>query len=284
MIFDAEVQQAVDSYQLGLPRVPPAGRSGEMLGRGVGSSLEFQEYRQYVPGDDIRHLDWNAYARSDVLMIRLYRDEISPRTEVLLDGSRSMQVSGAAKPLVAKQLAAMFTQMVGRLGGRPQLLVTEEGPARVIPLEAMHSLHQLPLQGITPLDVQLQRGWVPFKRQSVRIVISDFLFPHDPAALVRRLAGDASALWMIQLLGSFEADPHSLGGRRLLDVETGQELDLMIDTAAIRRYRERLTRLQGELVRACRQAQALFAVVVAEEGLPRLCRDELCAAGILRPG
>src|SRR5207253_6925536 len=69
--------------------LPVAGRSGELLGRGTGSSVEFQEYREYLPGDDVRHVDWAAYARSDALMVRLYRDEISPRTEVLLDGSRS---------------------------------------------------------------------------------------------------------------------------------------------------------------------------------------------------
>ena len=52
--------------------------------------------------------------------------------------------------------------------------------------------------------VALRRVIVP---QAVRIVISDFLFPHDPAALIRRLAGDASALWVIQLLNAWEADP-----------------------------------------------------------------------------
>jgi uncharacterized protein (DUF58 family) len=62
---DPEVQQAVENYQLGSLRLPSLGRSGELLGRGAGSSLEFQEYRQYVPGDDIRHLDWAAYARTD---------------------------------------------------------------------------------------------------------------------------------------------------------------------------------------------------------------------------
>ena len=70
--------------------MPVAGRTGELLGRGTGSSLEFQEYREYVPGDDIRHVDWAAFARSDALMVRLYREEISPRTEILFDASTSM--------------------------------------------------------------------------------------------------------------------------------------------------------------------------------------------------
>ncbi|MEE3284389.1 MAG: DUF58 domain-containing protein, partial [Planctomycetota bacterium] len=90
MRSDAVVRRAADTYQLGLIRAPASGRAGELLGRGTGSSLEFQEYREYTPGDDIRHLDWAAYGRSDTLMVRLFREEISPRTEILVDASASM--------------------------------------------------------------------------------------------------------------------------------------------------------------------------------------------------
>src|SRR5207302_10983766 len=82
MLNDLEVQRAADTYMLGLPRTPAAGRSGELLGRGTGSPLEFQEYREYVPGDDIRHLDWGAYARSDRLMVRPFRAGVRPKTEI----------------------------------------------------------------------------------------------------------------------------------------------------------------------------------------------------------
>src|SRR5277367_6066984 len=125
---DPEVQQSLATYRLASPRLPVAGATGELLGRGTGSSLEFQEYREYLPGDDIRHVDWSAYARSDALMVRLYRDEISPRTEILLDASRSMTAGGEAKPRVARQLAALFALLCGRVGGR----------SVVVPLDDAH--------------------------------------------------------------------------------------------------------------------------------------------------
>src|SRR5260221_4105589 len=106
MLNDPEVQRAADTYQLGLPRAPAAGRSGELLGRGTGSSLEFQEYREYVPGDDIRHLDWGAYARSDTLSVRPFRQQISPRTPIRIDASRSMTTGGPLKSRLTRQLAA----------------------------------------------------------------------------------------------------------------------------------------------------------------------------------
>ena len=110
MTGDPDVLRAASLYQLGLPRIPVSGRSGELLGRGTGTSLEFQEYREYMPGDDIRHLDWAAYARSDHLMVRLFREEISPRMEIVLDVSRSMSTS-PEKMLLARQIAGLFAPL-----------------------------------------------------------------------------------------------------------------------------------------------------------------------------
>ena len=279
---DPEVQRAADMYLLGLPRTPAAGRSGELLGRGTGSSLEFQEYREYVAGDDIRHLDWGAYARSDTLMVRLFREEISPKTEILLDASRSMTSGGEMKPRVARQLAAVFALLSARLGGRPVVVPLEDGAAVPLGLDALDRLSSLPFAGRTNLAELLHDHLVPLKRQSVRIVISDFLFPHDPAALVRRLAAEASALWLVQVLGDWEASPTALGGRRLNDIETDASADMVVDRQAVAAYLERLAALQQELLRNCRRAHATFVTVVADRGLATLCRNDLCAAGILR--
>ena len=113
-------------------------------------------------------------------------------------------------------------------------------------------------------------------------MISDFLFPHDPGALVRRLAADASALWMIQLLSEWESAPTLLGGRRLIDIETTAEADLLIDRKTVAGYLERLGHLQEELSLGCRRAHSPFVTLVADRGLPRLCSDELCGVGMLR--
>jgi uncharacterized protein (DUF58 family) len=285
MRHDPEVCQALHRYQLGLPRIPVAGRTGEWMGRGVGSSLEFQEYREYLPGDDLRHLDWAAYARTDALMVRLYREEISPRTEIYLDASRSMATGEGAKARVARQLAALFLQLAARLGARPQLyLLADDRPLRGGSLDTLDWLPQLPLTGVTPLSELLAAGLLPLHPQSVRIVISDFLFPHDPEPVIRQLAAGAGALWIIQLLSAWEADPTELGGRKLIDVETSVAVDLLINRKAVAAYKARLTRLQEELLRQSRRVHASAAILTAERGLESLCREELCAVGMLRAG
>jgi len=283
---DPEVQQIVDHYQLGLPRAPVAGRSGELLGHGSGSSLEFQEFREYTPGDDIRHLDWSAYARSDTLMVRLYREEISPQTQILLDGSASMLSDNGEKARVARQLTATFSLLCGRLGGRAGIVPLTSDAASTVPIgtDGIDAIERLPFDSRATLVDLLDHNQVPLKRQSVRIVISDFLFPHDPEPLIRRLATGASALWVLQLLTAWESDPKPTGGRRLVDVETAAETDLILDRRTIEQYQSRLKLLQDELIRNCRRVHATFVPLIADHGLEKLCRDDLCAAQVLRAG
>lgn len=284
MRSDPEVQRVVSRYRLGLPRMPSLGRSGELLGRGAGSSIEFQEYREYRPGDDLRHLDWAAYGRSDSLMVRLFREEISPKTQILLDASRSMTAGSPAKSVVAQQLAAAFALLSAGLGGSPQIVPLDDGrPARTFGLPELDRLGSLAFDGTATLADVIDQGGLPPGKRAVRIVISDFLFPHDPERLVRRLASDVTALWMIQTLAAFEADPSPLGGRKLVDVETGDETDLVIDRRAIAAYRQRLASLQQGLARQCRRFHATFVTVVADRGLESVCREDLCAAELLRP-
>src|SRR5216117_2331507 len=93
-----EVHVVAGTFRLAMPRTPIGGRLGERLGAGTGSSLEFQDYRQYAPGDDLRHVDWAAYARSEILTVRLYREEVAPRIDIVVDTSLSMTVTwGKAK-------------------------------------------------------------------------------------------------------------------------------------------------------------------------------------------
>lgn len=281
---DPEVQQAVDQYQIGFPRLPTAGRSGDLLGRGTGSSIEFQEYREYLPGDDLRHVDWAAYARSDSLMVRLYREEISPRTEIIVDASLSMAVQQNIKSKLSMQLTSLFSQLAGKMGGQPQIhILNSSHPPLKLGLDALDRLSEIPFDGTQSLSEIVNENGLLLKPQSVRIIVSDFLFPLDPDQLLKRLSMQASSLWLIQVLTQWEENPEAVGGRRLIDVETAQHADLLITPQVINSYRERLHRLQEGLLQASRRAHASFVTVVADRGLEKICREDLSAVEILRP-
>lgn len=292
MLNDPEVQQAAAAFQLGLPRLPVSGRSGELLGRGSGSSLEFQEYREYLPGDDIRHLDWAAFARTDSLMVRLYREEISPRVEIFLDASRSMNTRTPLaqdppprlKSAVAKQLTALFAILAAKLGGRATIYpLDDDRPLKTWGLRELEALESYSLKATSTLADHAADNQIPPGRQAVRIVISDFLFPHDPETLIKKFANNVSALWVFQLLNRWEAHPTPLGGRRLIDLETDLESDLVLDEKVISDYQARLKSLQETLGQSCRRRRAVFTTLIADGGLIDLCSQSLCRLGVLQP-
>src|SRR5207248_6965504 len=111
-----EGERAGLRYALGLPRQAPVGVAGTSLAQRAGSSLEFKDYREYQPGDDLRHIDWNAYGRTDQLFVKLYREEVTPHADVILDCSRSMALEGTAKPGAALGLAALFATAAANAG------------------------------------------------------------------------------------------------------------------------------------------------------------------------
>jgi uncharacterized protein (DUF58 family) len=267
--------RAAASVRLAMPRTPLRGRSGERLGAGAGSSLEFQDYRPYAPGDDLRHVDWAAYARSELLTIRLYREEVAPRIDLLLDVSRSMAVT-PQKHRAFGELAGVIacacvstvadTRVIATAAAAPEPLRIPEEIERYLGCDA-------------PISA-LEGGHLPFRRRSVRVVVSDFLFPHDADSLVSRLARDAAWLALVQLNLADEADPDVEGGRRLVDVEGSGELDLVIDDAAVRDYRARFSRLRLGLSKAARRVGAPFAQVVAGRPVRDVARA-LTAAGVV---
>jgi uncharacterized protein (DUF58 family) len=258
-----------------MPRTPVGGRIGERLGSGTGSSLEFQDYRAYAPGDDLRHVDWAAYARSEQLAVRLYREEVAPRIDLVLDVSRSMAVTEA-------KLRA-FGEVTGLLACACAYTVAD---SRVITSSALQPRPLQRPEEIEPLLAcdaalsALEEAHLPLRRRSLRIVISDFLFPHDADTLVARLARESASLALVQITLRDESEPSVEGGRRLVDIEDRGELDLVIDDAAVRDYRTRFSNLRLALSRAARRAGARYQHVLA--GIPvRDVARQLAASGIL---
>src|ERR1700679_1444928 len=113
--MDSAIRQALrDGEKLGLryalqiPQAAAGGWTGSRSGRRAGSSIDFQDYREYQRGDDLRFIDWGIYARTDRLTVKLYREEVTPHLDLILDGSRSMTLEDSAKPDAVARLAALL--------------------------------------------------------------------------------------------------------------------------------------------------------------------------------
>lgn len=280
-----EGEAAARRYALAVPRGGPAARTGPALGARAGSSLEFRDHRGYEPGDDLRHVDWGAYARSDQLSVKLYREEVAPHLDVLIDGSSSMALAGSAKARATLALAGFFTAAAANAG------FTHTGwllAAGALPLgdrtrrpEVWEAVgFDYPESPVAAVGGAAAR-WRP---RGVRVLLSDLLWDADPARIVRQLADRAAAAVVVQVLAAADVDPPAGGHLRLIDSETGAVREVRVDAAVTARYRANLQRLQGHWHDACRGAGAVFAPLVAEDVLADWRLDTLVAAGVLAVG
>ena len=270
-------------YELSLPRLTPRGATGSALGQRAGSSLEFKDYRDYQVGDDLRHLDWNVYARTDQLSVKLYREEITPHLDLVLDASRSMALEGSAKERASLALAGLLVTAASNAGfGHAAWLLGAD--LRPVPNgNAAPSLwgdFSLDHRG-SPAEV-LARGTPAWRPRGVRVLLSDLLWVGEPLVALRPFTEGASAAAVVQLLADADAHPPEDGALRLIDAETEQMREIHVDPALARRYREGLARHQQNWHQACRASGAIFTTLIAETLLFDWRLDELIAAEFLR--
>jgi uncharacterized protein (DUF58 family) len=280
--FLQEGATAARRFALTVPRHGPVNRTGPTLGARAGSSLEFRDYRGYEPGDDLRHVDWNAFARSDQLSVKLYREEVAPHLDLLIDGSRSMALAGSAKQRGTLALAGFFAEAAANAGFSHSgwLLGADAiplGDRRRRPAEwdgVRFEHRETPAQALASTTSRL-------RPRGVRVLLSDLLWNADPGLAVRQLQDRASITVVLQVLAAADVTPPEGGALRLLDSETDQVHEVRIDTRVAARYRENLARLQGHWHDACRGAGAVFATVLAEDVLRDWRLDVLVTAEVL---
>lgn len=286
-------ERAAQSYVLTVPRTLTTGLGGVRLGRRAGSSLEFQEYRDYHPGDDPRHLDWSAYGRSDRLIVKLFREEVDPHLDLLVDGSRSMapeEEPGAApsvKAAAAAGLAALLAEAAVRAGFSCSAWLLAEGCRSLGPANARpRTWDGLAFTYRGDFASSFGPSPPPWRRRGVRVLLSDLLWHEEPRSVLARLARGAAAVVVVQVLDADDEAPAPRGFITLVDVESGETRDLLVDAAAVERYAAALAEHQRAWREACREMGAVMTTVAAERlvnGWPPEELAELVELEVLEP-
>ena len=212
---------------------------GARLGRGAGASLEFHDHRAYEPGDDLRHLDWGVYARTDQLVLRRHRQEVSPRLEIMVDLSASM-LATPAKLALTTALTALIATLGEADGVRPRVWIFAQQVRRFDSdwRVAMRTAVAGGAFGLEHVIGELLPG-------AQRVLVSDGLCVGGGAGVVRRLGAGAGQVCLLQILTPEELSPAAIGAARLEDREGGHA-DLVLDAATVTAYRARLQRHQDE--------------------------------------
>ena len=276
-------QKAGLRYGLNVPRNIQLGLAGGQLGSRLGSSLEFMEHREYIPGDDLRHIDWNAFARSDRLTVKLYRNEVSPHADIIIDCSRSMILTGTAKAQATLGLSAVFAQAACNRDYTYSAWQVRESCQKVLNgTEHPEIWDRIAFDYSGGCDQSFKRTGPVWRPRGIRIFLSDLLWPGEPQATLFALAQKASAVFVVQILAQADIAPPQRGNVRLVDCETNMVKNIFVDAVAQKRYRAALSGHEQNWNRACRQIGAVMTTVVAEQIVNGWKLDELVIAEILK--
>ncbi len=240
---DAEQQGLADGRALRflIPRRALRGGPGSISAPRAGEALEFQDYRDYTPGDDLRNLDWNVLARSDREVVKVHREEVAPVIEMFRDKSASMDVPPAKRETSDYLLGLVTSAATG---------------CRVVEREE------------------------PRTPRAVRIVVSDLMTDLDPERELARVSHLSAAVVVVRILARSEISPDAGGSGELVDSETGEKRELALDDKTVSAYLDALSAHTARWRAAARRFNATFVDLVAEAPREELVRA-LAAAGIL---
>jgi uncharacterized protein (DUF58 family) len=238
--LDLIAKTVVEGFVVGLHRSPD-----------FGFSQEFAEYRAYTPGDDLRHVDWNVFARTERMYLKRYRGETNTQLTVLLDTSASMGYgSGVVKKIqFAKFLAASLIYLAHLQRDSAGLITFDDHVEQFVRpsgrqgqlMRLLHAIDQAQLGKRTNFAqpfIELQQF---LKRRGITIVVSDFF--EDPNTIIRvmePLRFRGNELVLFHVLDPMEIEPRLDGPVLLLDMETDEPLETTPEYARTG-YREKIS-------------------------------------------
>lgn len=279
-------------------------RKGDRLAKISGTSLEFADYRKYFPGDEIRHIDWNIYGRTERLYLKTFREDIDFSTHILIDASKSMLYPEKDGKFEYSRKLALALSYVGlsthsnvkvaafsdlETSGRLTDTSFLNGPPFFSKRSGIFPVSDY-LFGITPGGGTDFAGYLSRYtsltkgRRGVFILLSDFLF--DPAAwrrglnLLRYLNYDVK---VIQVLGRGEMDPfRGLSSAEVVDVETNEKKVISVTPGVRKKYAAAMETHIRELREFCRASRVIYALALTDNDFESFVLRELPRIGIIK--
>ncbi|MDR0931969.1 MAG: DUF58 domain-containing protein [Victivallales bacterium] len=270
-----------ESLELATSLRPIVGTDGKKLGKRTGNALEFADYREYRPGDDLRRLDWGVMARSGQLAIKLYSEEIDPRCDIVIDQSASMACE-VNKAAAALGLAALLANAAVNAGFSLTVWhcadTLKKEPQSAYP-EAWENCD---FSGMTSPGEGFKNFVGGFQRGGIRFVVTDLLWTNEPDFFLRSLSDGSASVVIIQLLTQNEENPRFTDRLSLIDAESGEIREITMNNATLSRYCERLSRHQDLWRRAAEKHDVKLIRISVEELYPTWDIQKLFCAGVFK--
>ena len=286
-LLEPATLRRLEALALQVRRAVSGQMGGERRSRRHGRSVEFADFRTYTPGDDFRLIDWNAYARLDRFMLRLFVAEEELPLSVFVDLSGSMDWGTPNKALVARQLAGAIAYVALAALDRVRLTIFADGPTsggapyrgRRAAAELFARLQSFPVGGIT--DYARLTWPIGHQRPGMSVLISDGLgqASMEPAIAALQRAKQEGAV--LQLLAPQETAPDWSGDARLKDAESGLEREFTSTPVTQAAYLKALTRRSQEIEQAAHRRGLRFARLSTSQPLEEMVSTTLRQVGLL---
>lgn len=303
-LLTPELLRRLEQFQLLAARRAKSSAKGERRSRARGQSVEFADYRNYVPGDDFRYLDWNLYGRLERLFLKLYEEERELPVRIFLDASESMTFGEPRKFDFARQVAAAIGYVA--LCGFDRVSVipfpeadfnANDPPPAINPQSAIRgalrsvrgkksamqffqNLGALTAGGSANLNEALRRGALEARQAGVAVVLSDFLDPGGYEAGLNALVGRGFQVDVVQILAPDELNPAAYGDLRLVDSETGGMQEVTFGKFRLKSYQQTVQNFIQRLREFCTGHGVSFFTAASSTDLQDLLLKQLRAAEV----
>ncbi len=264
---------------------------GNRRSKNFGSSCEFADYRDYMPGDDVTKIDWNAYARFDKLYEKLYFDERQMHTRIYIDTSRSMIHGSEEKAVAAIRLAAAFAYLsvsemdkvsIYAIRGGELVEIISGMVGKDSYLNCVGKLNQIEFD----LDSKIGEAIAPStvgRGDGYSIVISDFLTDDNYESAIDRFAEQKRDILCVQVLSREELNPQLRGKMHLFDSENQAKFfRKKIDQDVVRAYKDALKYVTDRIRLYCESRGGAYLLAPAYATFPEIFFENLMDMGVVK--
>mgnify|MGYP003289396539 CR=1 FL=1 len=248
---------------------------GNHRSKKYGSSSEFADYRDYVPGDDVRRIDWNVFSRFEKLYLKLFLDERQMHHRIYIDGSKSME----NKKEHALKLAVAFAYMAVKAMDKVSIyLITGHKTVKLLNrvvgkesfLNAIASIDDVAFQGESFISDAILYSGTGYGN-GMSVIISDFLTDNDFKSSIGYLRSKHRDVTCVQLLTQEEIDPSYSGKNILFDSENpSRYYKKNIRKENLKAYLEALEYIKNDIYSYCTSRGANYLFASTEENIDRI--------------
>jgi uncharacterized protein (DUF58 family) len=264
--------------------------SGEHPSRHQIPASIFSDHRPYTSGDDLRYVDWNAYARQNQVLLRLGEAEQDVNVHLLIDVSRSMTAGGPQRMRLAQQLVGALGYLALAHSDRLQIVPfgpaalpafgPTQGKARLI--EMLRFIEGLAPQPATSLSAVIRQHAQRHPQGGMIVICSDLLASEGLAEGLAALAPPRWQALVLHMLSPGDLRPDPRGPIELEDSETGQRMEITLDDETLAAYRRSVASWREGLAKECARRGVAYAPIMSNWPLEQQVVPYLRSRRLLR--